>query len=161
MRTTCVARAQREDQDRWARAVLSIEDPFTGGQFLRYPEQFLCRIEGVDELASTYGVENWQTAIMSGAFHAFRRLKQPRRWILVSELEGKLGSEDMPALAMAATGAVTKLLGADVSELKMSGWRFSHDVVASDSRGDGSQATAAEKETASEKEKEKEKVPGA
>jgi hypothetical protein len=146
MRTTCGARAQREGQDRWARVVLSLEDPFTGGQFLRYPQPFLCRIEGVDELASTYSVENWQTGIMSGAFYAFRLLKQPRRRILVSELEGKLGSDDMPALALAATVAVTKLLGAEVSELKLSGWQLSHDVVASDGSGGGSEAPAAEKE---------------
>jgi hypothetical protein len=113
-----------ENQDRWAEIAFSLGDRFEGGSLLLYPEHFSCRIQGADDLAATYGLKNWESGVLSGAFYAFRSLKQPRMRLLVSALEGYLRSEDMPALALAATIGVTELLDGDRSLLTLPGWQY-------------------------------------
>jgi hypothetical protein len=124
VKTASRTRVRMDNQERWAQITLSLLEPFGGGQFLHYPEDFSCQIQGADDLAATYDLKNWESGVMSGAFYAFRRLKRPRVRILVSEMVGFLRSEDMPALALASTIGVTELLEADVSPLQMPGWRF-------------------------------------
>lgn len=124
MKTTVAVRVRMENQQRWAQIAFSLLDPLDRGPVLIYPEGFACRIQADDDLAATYGLKNWESALMSGAFYAFRRRGGRRSRILVSELEGCLGSEDMAALAAASTIAVTELLEGDVSDLTAPGWRY-------------------------------------
>jgi hypothetical protein len=123
METASVTRVRAENQERWAQLALSLVDPFNGGKLLLYPEDFSCRIRGADDLSAGYGLRNWESGVMSGALYAFRFLKQPRRRILVSEMEGYLRGEDMPALAMASTVAVIELMNGDHSALQIPGWQ--------------------------------------
>ncbi len=125
MKTASVTRVRIENQERWAQITLSLRDHFEGGSLVKYPDQFACRLQGADALAASYDLNNWESGLMSGVLYAFRALKQPRRRVFVSELEGYLRSEDMPALALASSIAVTDLLEGDVSPLQMSGWRSS------------------------------------
>jgi hypothetical protein len=123
-RTDVGTQVRIQNQERWAQLALSLSDPFDGGKLLLYPEDFSCRIKGADELSATYNLRNWESGVMSGAFYAFRILKQPRMRILVSEMEGCLRSEDMPALAMASTVAVTELMDGDKFGLQVPGWQY-------------------------------------
>ena len=69
-------RVQMTHEKRWANVELALMESSPSGKLLRYPEGFACKIEGADELAKTYGLTNWETALMSGAFYAFPSIKK-------------------------------------------------------------------------------------
>jgi hypothetical protein len=125
MSTASVTRVVISNQDRWAQLGLSLLEQFDGGMLLLYPEGFCCRLTGADDLAEKYHLRNWESGVMSGVLYAFRTLKRPRMRILVSEMDGYLRSEDMPALAMASSLAVAELLDEELPGLGIPGWQCS------------------------------------
>jgi hypothetical protein len=124
MTPTETVRIRLVNDGRWAVMSISLQSPFTGGKLLTYPADFVHKIQGLDELASRYELKNWESGLISGALHAYRRSKNERQKILLSELEGQLKSSDMTALAFATTIGVSRLLGEDASDLILAGWRF-------------------------------------
>lgn len=124
MRTASVTRGRIQNEERWAEMALSLADPFDGGPLLLYPRDFSCQLKGADDRAATYDLKNWESVVMSGAFYAFRSLKRPRTRLLVSTLQGCLRSEDLLALALAATIGVTELLDGDSSRFTLPEWQY-------------------------------------
>ncbi|HUY34345.1 MAG TPA: hypothetical protein VMV69_16485 [Pirellulales bacterium] len=103
-----------------------MRDDVDEGRFLVYSGHFLCEVDGLDEIAASYCLENWESGVISGATFAFRRLKQPLKRLLISELRGRLRSQDMDVLALAAMIGVCTLSGGVVPRDGLPGW--THDV---------------------------------
>jgi hypothetical protein len=127
----CRVHLRHPDQPRWLRLTLSLRPDADEGRFLDYSSRFTCRMEGIDAPASEYSLENWESGLLSGLFHASRRLGKPPARLMVSELKGRLLSEEMTVLALAAALGVTELLGGDVSgyESQLAGWNVRLSLV--------------------------------
>ena len=95
------------------RIALSLAESCNDGRFLVYPSQFTCQIEGADNLASSYHLENWEAGLISGALFALRQLGRPPEStrLLVREFSGRLRSEDLDIVARLATQCVASLCG--------------------------------------------------
>ncbi len=122
----CRVHLRHASGERWASLGLSLRDDIDVGRFLVYSAHFLCEIDGLDEIAASYCLENWESGVISGATFAFRRLKQPLKRLLISELRGRLQSQDMDVLAQAAMIGVSTLSGQEVRRDELPGW--THDV---------------------------------
>src|SRR4051794_33811749 len=105
--------------DRWVRVSLSLAGPFHGGNLVAPSADFRSAVEGADDLATNYQLSNWLSGVTSGALYAFRSLKVERRCVYLSELQAKLGSADMGAVANAAAMAVPLLSGKDSPALDL------------------------------------------
>jgi len=108
--------------DRWVHMTLSFRGPYKGGNLVTCSEDLHLAVEGTDELAAGYQLSNWLSGLTSGALYAFRSLKIPRRHVFVSDLQGKLGSGDMNALAYGAAVAVATLSDKTLPTLESGTW---------------------------------------
>src|SRR5438445_3695058 len=106
----------------WARITLCLRERAPKEVFVAYDESFVLDIEALDERAAEYRLSNWESGLISGAGYAFAKARTPCQGILVSELRGALGSQDMEALVLAASIAVLQLLGRDSSIISTNGW---------------------------------------
>jgi hypothetical protein len=93
-RRACRVHLQHDSGERWASLGLSLRDDVDEGRFLVYSAHFFCEVDGLDEIAASYCLENWESGVISGATFAFRTLKQPLKRLLISELRGRLRSQD-------------------------------------------------------------------
>ncbi|HVC95251.1 MAG TPA: hypothetical protein VND64_16265 [Pirellulales bacterium] len=125
-RRACRVHFRHDSGERWASLGFSLRDDVDEGRFLVYSAHFLCEIDRLDEIATSYCLENWESGVISGATFAFRRLKQPLKRLLISELRGRLQSQDMDVLALAAMIGVSALFGGDAPRDGLPGW--THDV---------------------------------
>jgi hypothetical protein len=108
---------------------LALQTGAEEGRFIDYSAHFLCQIDGLDELASTYTLKNWESGILSGAYFAFRKQRKAPIRFLVSELRGRLRAEEMEVLALASTVAVSRLLGSEKSDCQISGWTSNSEIL--------------------------------
>ena len=92
------------------------------GPLVALDTDFVYRVEPMNELAVTYTMTNWMSGIISGVAYTSRKLKLPDTRVYVEQLEGKLGSADMGAIANAAAIAVAMLAGKECPSLEMDGW---------------------------------------
>jgi hypothetical protein len=108
--------------DRRVRLMAAFGEPFVGGSLLVVLPDGLVAVEAADNAAKNYTFSTWLSGLTSGALYAFRALKVPRRRIWLSQLEGRLGSGDMGAVAMLASLVVAKLAGQEPPALDLGDW---------------------------------------
>ncbi len=97
-----------DDPSRWVRLTFGLRDG-TG-----LPATTLLTVEPRDELAGTYGLENWKSGLLSGYFWVCRRARRmPPPPISISELSGSLSSEDMEGVVKGAEAVAARLFGVD------------------------------------------------
>lgn len=112
--------------DRRVSLTVSLGETYTGGGIATVPN-FRGAVEGADEAAKTYSLSAWLGGMASGAFYAFRSLSIPRRRVWLHQLEGRLGSDDMEAVAAAAVLAVASLSEKESPPLELEGWTVRPD----------------------------------
>jgi hypothetical protein len=92
------------DPSRWVRLTFGLRD----GDGLAATT--LLAVEPRDELAGTYGLENWKSGLLSGYFWVCRRARRmPPTPISISELSGSLSSADMEGVVKAAEAVAARL----------------------------------------------------
>jgi len=131
-----VCRILLTGKGRWVSLSLSLGELTSTTRFLVISERLLYEMAGVDGVARTYGLPNWQGGIISGARYAFRALKAPLQQVCLHELRGQLGSEDIPAVSHAAAVAVARLLArpGDIP-LDIGGWKMEEELLELPSAG--------------------------
>jgi len=133
MPASTIIRVRLERSPQWVEVALSLGEPFEGGRLIEYPESFSSELSGADELAASYGLNNWESGIIDGALYAFRGFyKLSRSRVLLSELKGSLRAQDLPALAYAVTIGVMrsvskkrgwqKIVDQKLAEVEFPGW---------------------------------------
>jgi hypothetical protein len=133
-RTVC--RIRLTGEGRWVSLSLSLGELTSTTRFFVTSERLLYEMAGVDGVARTYGLSNWQGGIISGARYAFRALKAPLQQVCLHELRGQLGSEDIPAVSHAAAVAVARLLARPGDmPLDLSGWKMEEELLGLPSAG--------------------------
>jgi hypothetical protein len=96
------------DPSRWVRVTFGLRDDDA------LPATTVSAVEPRDELAGTYGLENWKSGLLSGYFWVCRRARRmPPPPILLFELDGSLGSDDMNGVADAAAALAARLFDVD------------------------------------------------
>jgi hypothetical protein len=107
--TECTATATNVgDPSRWARLTFGLR---AGAD---RPATTLLAVEPRDELAGTYGLENWKSGVLSGYFWVCRRTRRmPPPLISISELSGSLSSDDMEGVVKAAEAIAAHLFGVE------------------------------------------------
>ena len=107
--TECTATATRVgDPSRWVRLTFGLR---TGDDL---PATTHLAVEPRDELAGTYGLENWKSGLLSGYFWVCRRARRmPPQPISISELSGSLSSDDMEGVVKAAEAIAARLFGVE------------------------------------------------
>ncbi len=123
-----ICRIQLTGEGRWVSLALSLGDLASANRFLVTAESLLYEMAGLDELACSYSLINWQGGIISGARYAFRALKAPIQQICLHELRGQLGSGDVWALSAATALAIGRVLGRPEIPLDLGGWRREEEV---------------------------------
>lgn len=104
------------DPTRWVRLTIGLRngDPALATSFA---------VEPRDDLAGTYGLENWKSGLLSGYFFVCRRARQmPPPPIVISELCGSLSSDDMEGVVKAAEAAAAHLFGISPPGADPSDW---------------------------------------
>lgn len=110
----------RKDDCRISLSIQLAED-YTGGPVVRLgPGVRALAIESVDASAPQ---SHWLSGIASGAFYAYRTLKEQRRVLLISNLQARLHLADTSALAYAAARAVAVCLHRDLVLADSEGWK--------------------------------------
>ena len=116
--------ARRTDcPGRWFHIALSCCDRGTD-PFLNHAGSFEAKIDPMDELAKTYSLDNWESGILSGIHFVLRRMPSREWGVILSKLEGCLGSDDMTALATGASLAVIELHALTSIKVPTADWDF-------------------------------------
>ncbi|MSR59664.1 MAG: hypothetical protein EXS05_18815 [Planctomycetaceae bacterium] len=89
---------------------------------LVHSPHFKAALYGVDDLAKSYSLEDWEQGVRRGAASAFRALNRAPISLFLFRVEGRLHSENIEELAFAAEVGVACLLGAEVSSQCLEGW---------------------------------------
>jgi hypothetical protein len=111
-------------KEQWFELALLHRGPHQDEPVLSYPNGFALDIKPADKLSKQYTLHNWESGILSGIFFACRNLELPIQDWLVTRFKGRLGSQAMDVLAVAAGGAVLRSLADPASPLKLpAGWR--------------------------------------
>lgn len=123
----------------WTELTLSLIDDDDGEERpLLHSPHFKASLYGVDDLAKSYSLEDWEQGVLRGAAAAYRALNRAPSSLIVYRLEGRLHSENVEELAFAAEIAVARLLGAEVSSQCLEGWTCTQTNITAG----GSPATA-------------------
>ncbi len=124
-----VCRVQLTGDGRWVSLSLSLSDLAPGNRFVAMSESLVYALVGLDELAKSYGVTNWQGGVISGARYAFRMLKAPHLQVRLRELRGQLNSDDVSAVSAAAAVAVARLLALPAEfPVDLRGWKLETEI---------------------------------
>jgi hypothetical protein len=128
---TCRGLARHDDHVLHVELSISLLPDGSGKRFLVYPSRFACEIDGVDEPAGSYHLENWESALTSGAFFALRKagLTPQGQRLLVRAFRGRLRAQDMDVVASLAAQCVSALCGESNSVTPPPQWQF--EIVAS------------------------------
>jgi len=98
------------DQTVWVELVFELREP-DGLGWLVHASDFSCCVEGTDELARSYDLENWESAIKSGIIFVARRAnRMPPSPVRLREINGRLGAGDIGGIARAAEAGFAELL---------------------------------------------------
>jgi len=108
---------------------MSLAGAHRGGSLVTASDPFLFEVQGLDDLSISYQISNWLSGITSGALYAFRALKIQRRGVYLSELQGKLSSADMDAVANSAAMAIALLSGKESPTLDLAGWAVRSEIL--------------------------------
>lgn len=112
-----------DDPTRWVRLTLALRDADEGEGCLAHAAVMTCAVRPRDELSATYLLENWESGLLSGYFFVCRRARRmPPPPLLLSELTGALGSEDMSGVVRAAEAAAARLFGIQLPSADSSEW---------------------------------------
>jgi hypothetical protein len=136
METVEVNGRRTDESGRWIRLQLSLR-PKRSGPMVTYRADFVCNLRPADALAATYELQNWQSGIMSGLGFALRRTADREWGVEVAALEGDVGSDDMGAIARAATIAAFRLHGQEAPALIDNDWHFESRTGTAVARADG------------------------
>jgi hypothetical protein len=123
MDTIEVRGRRRDGPPRWFRLVFALR-PKRTGPFVSYPPGFTCDFRAADDLAATYALPNWESAIVSGLGFALRRTPTRDWGVEVSVMEGEVAAQDMTGLAWAATMAGFRLHGQEPPAPAAGDWEF-------------------------------------
>lgn len=118
-----VTGTRADDPRRWVRLTLALRDKSDGLGVRAHAANFLGAVEPLDELAEEYALENWESGLLSGAIFAGRKGGVLPPYLLLSELVGRLGSDDMEGVAHATAVGVARLLGVDPARIPTPGWQ--------------------------------------
>ncbi len=101
---------KRGDADIWVELCFELREP-DGLRWFAHAGEFQSHIEGTDELAKSYDLEDWESGIQSGFFFIARKAnRMPPPPVRIFEVSGRLGGEDMVGLARAAEAGFAALL---------------------------------------------------
>jgi hypothetical protein len=110
------------------RLALQLTREFTGGDLVQFAHDATGFVEGADELASSYNRTNWMSGITSGALYAFRALRIPRQYVVLTELAGRLRASDMEVLANSSAIGIAKLADKELPALHTDGWTIHTEI---------------------------------
>lgn len=97
------------DSTVWVELVFELRKP-DGLGWLVHASDFNSWIEGTDDLARGYDLENWESAIKSGFFFVARQAGRTPPPIRIWEITGRLGAGDIGGIARAAEAGLAELL---------------------------------------------------
>jgi hypothetical protein len=122
----CRGEARHRQLDLGVKLALSLAANRDERRWLVYPARFAIDLEGADELAATYQLENWESGLISGALFGLRTAGgSPGQFrLLVREFSGRLRSQDLDALAHLAAQCVTALCGQRLDVTASPEWNF-------------------------------------
>ena len=122
----CHGTAQRGELGLSAHLALSLRENGAGRRLLVYPSRFECALEGVDEPAASYHLENWESGLLSGALYGLRKAgRSPENTrLVVHKFECRLRSEDMDVLSQLAAQCVAALYGQGETATPLIGWEL-------------------------------------
>jgi RNA polymerase primary sigma factor len=113
--------------DRFVRIVAEIDRTCDSGSTIGYSNRDELDIIPMDALAATYTWTNWESALISGLTFVLRRSKS-RNWrVVVREVDGQLGSDDMSALANEFAILLARLLREQQIAPTVADW--THNIV--------------------------------
>jgi|GEM_PF-3684497 len=136
METVEVNGKRTDESGRWIRLQLSLRAK-RSGPLVTYRAGFVCSLRPADALAATYELQNWESGIKSGLGFALRRTADRDWGVEVAALEGDVGSNDMGALARAATIAAFRLHRQEPPALIDNDWQFESRTGTAIARVDG------------------------
>ncbi|HLW64283.1 MAG TPA: hypothetical protein VKS79_03120 [Gemmataceae bacterium] len=113
---------RNEDKLRWLRVTLSLLESPPENRYPVRASDVVCEVIGLDALAKSYNIDNWESGLMSGLSFGFRRLIGSWRAVQFGEIRGALRAADMEALSWAGTIAALELAQKDRSEFSTPGW---------------------------------------
>jgi hypothetical protein len=122
--TVTISAVRRDDPARRVRVTLGLRDRADGQPFLSRAPSYACAIRPLDGLASTYGPQNWESGVLSGAGYAWRRWLGDRQGLLLVELEGALGGDGIEAIAQATSAALAALLNREPPHPAAPAWEI-------------------------------------
>src|SRR5207248_6154096 len=64
----CLVSCTHETEPRWVELIVAQQDTDDEGRFLVFSGHFGCQVEPLDELDSSYMLENWEIGLLSGVF---------------------------------------------------------------------------------------------
>jgi hypothetical protein len=116
------ATVELRKDDRWIKLSLRFGGNPLHGPLVSLAEVAVVAIEPANEMAESYTIKNWMSGIISGARYTSRKLQIEDRRFVLEHLEGKLGSDDMTAVADAAARAVSVLAEKECPAINLEGW---------------------------------------
>ena len=111
--------------DRRVCLTAALGEPYTGGSIVTAFPDAVIVVEPAEEASREYPISTWVSGLASGALYAFRSLQVPRRRVWLSEFQGRLGRDDMGAVATAATLLVAQLSDKDAPRIGLADWSIS------------------------------------
>ena len=98
------------DQTVWVELIFELREP-DGLGWLVHASDFSCCVEGTDDLARSYELENWESAIKSGILFIARKANRiPPSSVRLWAINGRLGAGDIGGIARAAEAGFAELL---------------------------------------------------
>lgn len=122
-------RVENSSVQLWTELTMSLVDDGDEQPPLVHSPHFKAALYGVDDLAKSYSLEDWEKAVLRGAASAFRALSRTPISLFLFRIEGRLHSENLEELAFAAEVGVACLLGAEVSSQCLEGWSCTHVTI--------------------------------
>jgi hypothetical protein len=95
------------------RLTLGLRERPTGEPLLAHGPGYACRVEPLDAFAGSYQPANWESGVLSGIGYAVRRWLPAAQGLRIDELTGRLTSDGIEGIALAAAAAVAALLSRD------------------------------------------------
>lgn len=101
---------KRGEPNIWVEVCFELRNPDELG-WIVHTGDFQCRIDGADDLARSYDLENWESAIKSGLFYIARKAnRMPPPAVSIFELSGRLAGQDMVGLTRVAEAGLADQL---------------------------------------------------